>query len=1253
MPRRFFAFREMLTDSQEYDSPALQEVINALPLYGSYRSIRQLRSASSRLVAPLYNPWLVFSDQAGSEVNFTINPWGSTADVRDDFAIAARVRFNSVSAQVIARAGINATQSPGEGWVLNISGEGQASIRAGGDSAGATETVVAVTTKDLIQRGDRWYVIGAQYDSDAELLEIFLDEEPSREFSARTFSSSTSSLSWDALDMEWAESSGGGQRLDGDIERVVVWDSLPTRQEMLDFMKSPLSSVSSPDPKFVWLLRENTGTTVSNSGTGGTADGTLGTAVSWAGDSFQGYSAMGVTGGFSHFFTATSSSQEAGPGSDETIDDGWKQFGAVDEENPDDFFRQLNEKNPDDSRGILFTASGTGIGTYETGFEDAEDPESDLDHVVAYRYRFAGVEKADEWKLTTELHQDGTKIADLEAHSNTSDTLEDEDWREVRHTLETTEAASISDYGELRLRAIAELSGAELQTAIPDADIANKSGWVNEDGDDTGLFASIDGPTVDTDTFAESNGINPGGTSTYRFSLSEVESPLTDEGFVFRTTASSQDEGLKMRVRVLDDGNQVVSKNFGEITPDPEEHELIISANNAAKFSNFGSLAAEVTFSATASSAGSSLIEFSPSAFDGPKVNTVGQIGDLTSEDSKTVDTGAGGDGGRFRVWLEAGQDPGTNENHRIRMIAHRTGGNAGVSVQLLSGGTTVFDSRDEDGPGGQSLPTSSGSEIVFSVPVTAVDKINSYQSLKIQVLTHAGASGGTGHYDFLALEIPSGRKGRVYGAFLELPSTAQVGLSWARIILPSPSNKDEPDTTELYSGDARRLYLVQEGQFEDVSKAGAYASNAEVPRSWDFTAFGENIIATNKVDPVQVKKPADTVFGDLITSVDKPKFATVCVVQRHLIGANVSFVGSPNGQADEWWVSAFDDPADFQVSLSTGANRGRIKSAPGEIVKAVGGEYALLFKENSIHRLDWVGPPGTFRPEVVSMTDGTRFPRSVVQVGRDAYFLDADGFKVVRVGQRVDPIGAGAVNRTVSDSEFSPRAVKPVDAENAPEADSSAIGAYDPVTGLVWWALRATGGGGQPSNPLWRNGTFLVYNPVENRWTFLELEGLSATHLFGLPLSREASSSIARGIGVASLEGDFPTEYNLRFGRFLGESSYPARFVTKIWSSKFLTNGEIYELYIRNMRPSFRMAPAAVARPNVSITSDASDDPLLQFDVRTETVSVDQASPDQWHPFHSSGEFFRFTVTFPELFDQTIREVGGIEIDYTGAGER
>lgn len=1243
----------MLTDSQEYDSPALQEVANALPLYGSYRSLRQLRSVSSTTLNPLYSPWLSFAGGAGSDVTFTINPWNTTSGQKNSFTIAFLVRFDvdSPGVTTLARAGIDAGAASGEGWVVNTNGNDQFVVRAGGDAAGATSTVAALTQSGVPILADRWYIVGVTYSNPNESLSIFVDDKVQREESSVGFTSQVNETTWDALDMEWGEAAGGGLELLGDISRVAAWNTAESQQDVLDLMRSPLSSQASPNVPFVWLLRENTGTTVSNSGSGVTADGTLGTAATWEGGSFQSYSATGVTGGFAHFFTSTSTSQEIAPDSDVTVETGWNQFGAVDEENPDDFFRQLNEKNPDDSRGIQFSASGTGIATYETGFEDAETPSVDTDHIVSYRYQFSGVEKADQWDLTTELYEGTTKIADIEAHTDTSATLEDEDWREVRHTLETSEAAAIGNYGNLRLRAVAELSGAELQIAAPDADTANDSGWVNEDGDDVDLFESIGGTPVDTDTFAESNAINPGGSSTYRFALSDVEDPLTDDGFVLRTTASSDDEGLKMRVRLLDDGNEVVSRAFGELTANPEEHELIIPSGDAEKISDFTKLEGEVTLSASATGLGGSLTAFLPSAFDGPKVNTVGNIGDLTSEDGQTVDTGPAG--GRFRVFLEPGKDPGTNQNHRIRLVAHRTGGGVGVSAQLLSGGTVVFDSRDTDGSSGQPLSTTPGTEIIFEVPASSVANIASYQSLKIQLLSHAGSGGGTAHYDFLALEIPSGLKGRVYGSFLELPSTARIGLSWARMLMPSPDNRDEPDKTELYSGDARRIYLIEEGEFTDVSKTGGYADNNEVPRSWDFAAFGENVIATNKVDPVQVKKPADTAFSDLITSTDKPKFATICVVQRHLIGANVSFVGSPNGQADEWWVSAFDDPTDFQVSSATGANRGRIKSAPGEIVKAVGGEYAILFKENSIHRLDWVGPPGTFRPEVVSMTDGTAFPRSVVQVGRDVYFLDADGFKVVRSGQRVDPIGAGAVNRTVSDSEFSPRAVKPVNSKNAPESDSSAIGAYDPVTGLIWWALRSTGGGGEPANPLWRNGTFLVFNPVENRWTFLELEGLSATHLFGLPLAREASSSIGRGIGVVSLDGDFPTEYDLRFGRFLGEKSYTSRFVTKIWSSKFLTNGEIYELYIRNMRPSFRMAPAAVARPNVGITVESADDPLLQFDVRTETVSIDRASPDSWHPFHSSGEFFRFTVTFPELTDQTIREVGGIEIDYVAAGER
>lgn len=1265
MARRFYPFLSMQKDSATFDNPALDEVVNALPLYGSYRSLRQLQSVSKETITPFYSPWLDFTPGAGSDVNFTVNPWGSTSDSRDRFALGVRVRFNTISAQVIARAGIDPGEDPGEGWVLNLNSSGQVVIRAAGDRGGASSAAVARTVVGSIRADGRWHIIGLIYNDAAEQLEVFVDDQPQVQASSEFFTSDTSSLSWDTLDMEWGKASGGGQRLDGDIERVVSWNVPVTRQNILDFMRDPLSSIASFSPEFVWLLRENTGTTVSNSGSGVTADGTLGTAVTWAGGSFRSYSGTGITGGIAHFFTGTVEGQEAAPDFD--INQGlWTRYGELDPgsaveveegEEPEEFFIQIDEKNPDDSQGLLFTASGSGVSTYETAFENLDDPGVDTNHQVSYRFRFLGKDKADNWKLTTELFEGATKIADLEVHDETNDELEDEDFRQVNAAILSSEAANISDYGNLSFRATAEIEGAEEQSAIPSEDLQNPNRWVNEDGETQNLFQSIGGPPVESTNFVETNSTGAGGTTRYRFALSEVEATNVSAGIALKTTASSEDEGFNLKARVLEDGTEIASRNFGEITDEQEEFVLILSDEEAEELSDLSALQAELIFSASGEPAEGAL-EFLPTAFDGPKVNATGSIEDLREDDNNTVDVGPAG--GRFRVFLSSGPDPGTDLNHQIRLKAHRAGNQAGVSVQLFSSSDMVFDSRDTEGPSGRVLATSEQEEI-FEIPKLAAEKITSHANLRLQILTHAGVNGGTGRYDFAALEVPSGRKARVFGCFLEVPPLASIQLSWVRLFIPDQNTADDKGTVRLYAGDARKIYQVDDDEITDVSKVGGYADAGETPRSWDFCSYGENVIATNKVDPVQIRAPGDTEFSDLITSADKPKAAACAVVQRHLLLFNISFVGAPNGQPNEWWCSAFDDPQDFDVSLSTGANRGRIQSSPGEIVAATGGEFALAFKENSIHRLDWVGfgvqsnleVLASFREQVVTKTDGTIWPRSLVQVGRDVYFLDQDGFKVVLSGQQIRGVGELAVNRTVSDAEFSPRAVKPLDEIGIPEQESTALGAYDPVTGLIWWALRATGGQGRSPDPAWRNGTFLVYNPAEDRWTFLEVEGLTSTLLFGIPQGRETSTSIARGVGAMSIDGNFPVDYDLRFSRFIGNTSYPSRFVTKIWSSKFLTQGEISELFIRHLRPSFRMAPIVSKRPAVEILTEAADDPLMQIAVVPKRVPIDKADPDGWFPIQTSGEFFRFTVEFPELTEQTIREVNGIELDLDFDAER
>lgn len=1283
--KRFIPLGEMARDISDYDSPLLDEARNVLPIYGIYRPIRRSRIVAS-MPAPITSltPWIEFDGSVNSVVNFPGTPWLRQSGEAGFFAISARVRTLALSSATLVEAG----SVQAEGWRVTTSQLSLGIVAQINDGSGIIQVPIARPFND-----GEWHVV--------TLIFLTLEDPPplsppsvlvaaiDDEFEDMGTSLSPAA-SWDSLTMEWGQTSV----FEGDFERVMTWNgqegfedlgSTEDIQELVDAiltrMNQPLDNVAdgSWGPGHLWLIRENTGVTVNDFAVTNPLDGTMDTGVTWAGDDFGTVTnASGITGGLAHFYTAQQGTISRGPISD--IRKGaWRTFGGLPlpGEEPDEgefpagqFFSRLNEKVADDSQGIILGIPPQGLpnpSIAEVKLESVPEPTTDTGHIVTYRYRFNG-EVGEEGQPFTSmtlrpfLYQGMTQIAALAPVTVTS---ADEEWHHVSEELAALDVANIDNYANLRVVFEGEIVDGERQTIRPVDDLQNPDGWVNEDGEDENLWESIADffePGND-DTFAETPGIASGATTRYRFKLGEADNPRNPNNYNANVRVQAVTEGIDATFRLLEGGRLIQRWTATDIPTTPTTYQNEVSAQRASTIQDFSNLEMEVVFKAHGDPGGATagLVPASIVASE----NFSGDVDDLKTGDSNRATIGPGG--GNVRVSLDAGTDPGTNQNHRVRLVCHRTAGTGDANVQLRQGGIVLWTSPSF------TIPAAVDSEVLVDVPPSIAAQISVYQNLGLTLNTT-----GTVLVNQISLQFPGagsgGRRARLIHAVLGLASRAWIGVSFARLTVPDSESRERNDIVELYAGNYTQLLRVTDGGFEDVSRPAGYAAG-EKPRSWSMVSFGDNVIATNKVDFVQVISPGDTEFTGLITSDAKPRFAALAVCQNHLVGFNVDYTDTgqgsgPDGRPDEWWCSAFDDPADFDVSLSTGANRQPIRNPAGEIIAATGGEFILAFKENSIHRLDYVGsgllPDGnvrpTFRQDVVSATAGTKFPRSLVQVDRDVYFLDTDGFHVVRNGQYVEDIGVGKVNRMVTDTAFELRAVQPVDTDEIPVADSVAIGAYDQLTGLIWWALRATGSEGGNPDPIWRNGTWVLYNPKEDRWAVVELEGptesetddFTATHLWTMPSAAQASTSFARGIGFLSIDGPYPLDFRYRFRRFLNIRTFPAFFRTKVWTSAFISGSEPgQEILINAIRPSYRMSPEPTARPNVSVLARAADDPLMQFDIIEDEVDLSQANEDMWFPLVDiEGEYFQFEITVPSLLNETIREIRGIELDFQPSGE-
>lgn len=264
---------------------------------------------------------------------------------------------------------------------------------------------------------------------------------------------------------------------------------------------------------------------------------------------------------------------------------------------------------------------------------------------------------------------------------------------------------------------------------------------------------------------------------------------------------------------------------------------------------------------------------------------------------------------------------------------------------------------------------------------------------------------------------------------------------------------------TYNFAGTAAALYTATSTEWDDVSKVGGYAV-AEGGR-WQFEQYGNLVIAVGYPGvPQKFDIDTPTVFADL--SATAPAARCVAVVRTFVVLGNV---GNTSNRV-QW--SPYNTPdGDWTPSPTTLAGWADLAGAGGAIKAIVGGEYGVVFRENSIFRMTFVGAPTKFQFDEVEPGRGTPAGGSVVRHGRLIYYLGQDGF-YVHDGVQSYPIGKNKIDKTFLDD---------VDM-GSPERIAAAI---DPVNSLVLWAYPgANSEVGQPNR-------LLFYNWSEKRWGYAE----------------------------------------------------------------------------------------------------------------------------------------------------------------------
>lgn len=215
-----------------------------------------------------------------------------------------------------------------------------------------------------------------------------------------------------------------------------------------------------------------------------------------------------------------------------------------------------------------------------------------------------------------------------------------------------------------------------------------------------------------------------------------------------------------------------------------------------------------------------------------------------------------------------------------------------------------------------------------------------------------------------------------------------------------------------IYAGTATKIYEAVGVTFADQSKSGGYDSNTT---NWEFTTFGDKIIATNGIDPVQsmaIGAGASTEFADMIGSTLKPKAKHLAAVRDFVALGHTTDATDGEQGARVWW-SAFNDQTDYDPDAATQCDYQQIPDG-GNVQRLVGGEsYGLIIQDSAVRRMQYVGPPLIFEIMPIDEKRGTQHPNSVVKFGGITYWWSDEGFLACD-GTSIQPIGVGKVDKTV-----------------------------------------------------------------------------------------------------------------------------------------------------------------------------------------------------------------------------------------------
>jgi hypothetical protein len=267
---------------------------------------------------------------------------------------------------------------------------------------------------------------------------------------------------------------------------------------------------------------------------------------------------------------------------------------------------------------------------------------------------------------------------------------------------------------------------------------------------------------------------------------------------------------------------------------------------------------------------------------------------------------------------------------------------------------------------------------------------------------------------------------------------------------------------TKLYEGDASY-------NFTDQSVGGGYSLGDN--DSWEIFFFDRNqkVIATwlgQAVQSMTIGQGSSAAFANMISSTEKPKAAHGAVIGQFVVLGNINSTADGRRPTRIHW-SGFGDETDFDPDSATQCDYEDLANG-GQVQKIVGGnEYGVVFQEEVVRTLRYVGGQTIFDIRPINYAPGTSIPRSVIAHEGVIYYIAQSGF-IALDGLNINYIGKGKVDKYFFDTYGA----------TSFAANTLSV-ARDPLRKIIWWAYPTSGG------VAWSD-VWLGYKYDEGRWVRL-----------------------------------------------------------------------------------------------------------------------------------------------------------------------